>query len=95
MVQVLLLIKFGLLLLLLGLEDKLLLASLLKLLSLLILVEFSFTDLSDYTQGSARRESIVAHKTRDRFSHVIDLGHFNEDRDVVEQSFVVGVIIPR
>lgn len=91
----LLLIKFGLFFLLLSLESKLLFASLLKLLSLLILVEFSFTDLSYHIQGSARLESIIAHETCDSLSHVIDLGHFNEHGDVVEQCSVIWVIVPR
>ena len=85
------------LLLLLGLLylDEVLFTGSLLLNSLEMFGVLAVSYLSNDTHGVADGEGVVSNETCDGLSHVIDLGHFNQHRNVIEQSSVLRVIVPR
>ena len=85
------------LLLLLGLLylDEVLFTGSLLLNSLEMFGVLAVSHLSNNTHGVADGEGIVSNETCDGLTHIIDLGHFNQHRNVIEESSILRVIVPR
>ena len=61
---------------------------------LLVFVLLPVTDLGRNFQGMAELERVLTHKSGHCFTHVIDLRHLDQDRNVIVESTVVWVVIP-
>ena len=85
------------LLLLLGLLDldEVLFAGSLLFNSLEMLGVLAISYLRNHSHRVANWESIISNETCDGLTHIIDLGHFNQHRNVIEESSILRVIVPR
>ena len=55
----------------------------------------TIADQRNHSHGLAERERVIPNETRDSLTHVIDLIHLYQHRNVVEEGAVVRVIVPR